>query len=373
MKHFVFSFLVFLSFSSFSQNDAIIFDNLILKDSSSIPVLFAYPDTVRNAILVTSMYPQGFVRLSEVQKKSSNSLKKTISKFNRSKQKQLWEITRYPELTSLLIANKDGSEKDLNSLLGKYPDKIKKYSRYFLKNNYSTLVEIETIYQEFTSNYKNIIKDFPENVKTSFNVLLNYPEVLTVLSKDMNTTVALGDLYKRNPQMVKRKSDSLNLVIAKENGIEYNEWKTGISKDTALQKELKQISKKYKEDMEEDDVYSTSTKSPDNDLGTDYNQKTIVNVDPYPYWAGYPYWYGSNYWYPYPWWFNLGFYVPIDGPFMFLGMPSYNFGWWYYNQPRYNYNHPNTSNYFDNHYQRYRNSNSGFNRSIQESYGGRRR
>lgn len=373
MKYSLLIFLVIFSFKIFSQSDEVIFDNLVSKDSSSVPVLFGYPDTVRRAILVTSMYPQGFVRLNEIQKTSSASLKKAISNYSRSKQKQLWEITRYPELIPLLIVNKDKSDKDLNALLEKYPDKIKNSSKYFLKNNYSTLVEIETIYQEFTRNYKDIIKGFPDNVKTSFNVLLNYPEVLTTLSQDMNTTVALGDLYKRNPQLIKRKSDSLSFVISKENGIEYNEWKAGISKDTALQKELKQVSKKYAKDMEEDDVYSSSTKSTDISAGKDYNPQTVINIDPYPYWAGYPYWYGSNYWYPYPWWFNLGFYVPIDGSMMFWGMPTYNFGWWYYNQPRYYNQHPNASNYFDNHYQRYRNSNSGFNRSVQESYGGRRR
>lgn len=373
MKSSLFGFLVFFSLSLFSQNDAVIFDNLVLKDSSSIPILFSYPDTIRNAILVTSMYPQGFIRLNEIQKKSSASLKKTISTFTRNRQKQLWEITRYPELTSLMIVNKDKSDQELNILLEKYPDKIKNSTIYFSKKHYSTLVEIETIYQDFTRNYKDIIKDFPENAKKSFNVLLNYPELLTILSEDMNTTVALGDLYKRNPQMIKRKSDSLSFVIAKEKGIEYEEWKAGISKDTALQKELKQVSKKYAKEMEEDDVYSNSTKSSSTWPNNNDNQQTVINVNPYPYWAGYPYWYGSNYWYPNPWWFNLGFYIPIDGSILFLGMPTYNFGWWYYNQPRYNHHHPNTSRYFNDHYQRHRNSNSGFNRSIQGSHGGRRR
>jgi uncharacterized membrane protein YgcG len=362
MKSLLFIFLLVFSSGIFSQSDDAIFNNLVSKDSSSVPVLFSYPDTVRRAIFVASMYPQSFVRLNEIQTASSASLKKTLSNYSRSQQKQLWELTRYTNLISLLINNKDKSDDDLNKLLEKYPDKIKKSAIYFLKKKYSTLVEMETIHKEFETKYKDMLLDFPDAVKTAFNMLLNFPDLVTLLSKDMGTTIALGDLYKRNPKLIKRKGDSLNFVITKENGTEYDDWKTGIANDTTLQKELKHVSKKYAEDMEEDDVYA--------DPSTNRSQNTIINVEPYPYWAGYPNWYGNNYWYPYPWWYNLGFYAPLNGSIMFYGMPTYQFGWWYYNNPRhYNY-YPNTSHYFNQHYEGHRNSNSGFNRSVHESYGG---
>lgn len=363
MKNLLFAFSVILSANLFSQSDEQIFDKLVSNDSLSIPSLFIYNDSVRNAVLIASTYPQGFVRLSEIQKTSSAAFAKTISKYNQSKQKQLWEITRYPGLTSLLIQNKDKSEKELGALLKHYPEKIISPAIYFTKKKYSTLADIDNIHSDFEAQYKNVIIDFPDFVKNSFNILLNYPDLLTILSENMKTTVTLGDLYKRNPQMIKRKVDSLNTEIAKENGIEYEDWKKGISNDTAVQKELKQISKKYSSDLEADDVYD----------GDDYDENIIIELTPYPYWAGYPYWYGHNYWYPNPWWFQLGFYWPLDGGMIFFGLPTYHFGWWYYNQPRYYSKHPDTSDYFYQHYQRHRNSNSGFNRSTRESYRRRRR
>lgn len=363
MKNLLLAFSFFFSSSIFSQSDVQIFEKLVSNDSSSVPYLFAYPDSVRKAILIASTYPQGFVRLNEIQKTSSASFLKTISKYNRTRQKQLWEITRYPGLTSLLIQNKDKSLKELDELLKKYPDKVKSSAIYFTKKQYSTLVEIDNIHTDFETKYKNVIKDFPGFVKNSFDLLLNYPNLLAILSENMKTTVTLGDLYKRNPQMIRRKADSLNIEMAKEKGIEYEEWKKGITNDTAVQKELKQVAKSYENDMEGDDVYD----------GSVYNETVIKEITPYPYWAGYPYWYGRDYWYPYPWWYQLGFYWPLDGAMMFFGLPTYHFGWWYYNQPRYYSNHPHTSDYFNQHYQGHRNSNSGFNRSTRESSGGRRR
>lgn len=360
MKQLLFIIIIIFSFNLFSQNDSELFNNMITRDSSSASILFSYPEDIRNTIYITSTYPQGFVRINEIQKKSSTSLKNAISSYSRNKQKEIWEITRYPELTSLLIENKDKSKNDLEKLLEKYPEKIKKSSIYFAKNNYSTLVEIETIYKNFKQSYNEILKDFPDTVKTSFNTLIKNPELITVLSEDMNTTVTLGDIYKRNPKLIKQKGDSLNYVIVTEKGIEFESWKSGITKDTAVQKELKQVSKLYAKDMEEDDIYG----SPYNKTSPTVN----INIDPYPYWAGYPYWYGRNYWYPNHWWFNLGFYYPVDGSMFFLGLPTYNFGWWYYNHPNYYNHYPRTSNYFYNHYNGHKNSKSQFNRSVHESY-----
>jgi len=228
MKNLLLAFSIILSTNLFCQNDEKIFDNLVSNDSSSVPSLFIYNDSVRTAVLIASTYPQGFVRLSEIQKTSSAAFLKTISKFNHSKQKQLWEITRYPGLTTLLIQNKDKSEKELGALIKHYPEKIISPAIYFAKKKYATLVDIANIHSEFEAHYKNVIIDFPDFVKHSFDILLNYPELLTILSENMKTTVTLGDLYKRNPQMIKRKVDSLNTEITKANGIEYEDWKKGI-------------------------------------------------------------------------------------------------------------------------------------------------
>ncbi|MDP1744003.1 MAG: hypothetical protein Q8L90_00410 [Bacteroidota bacterium] len=367
MKKIFFFILVILSIDINAQNDATAFDNLVSNDTSIMASLFSYPDTVYNSILVASTHPKGFQKLNEIQKISSDSFKKLISTYNRNTQKQLWEITRYPEIISILIENKDKSKKELEEKLQKYPAKIKSSAIYLGKNNYSTIVQIDQIHKDFETKYKDLLKDLPNDVKAAYNSILGNPELVTALSENIKTTSVLGELYSRNPALIKQKADSLNFEIAKAKGIEYENWKSGIQKDTVVQKELQDMSKKYStDDSYDDDVYASSNEP------REVNK--VYEVAPYPYWAGYPYWYGNNYWYPYPWWFQMGFYWPLNGPMHFYGLPSYHFGWWYYNQPnRYYRRYPNATNYFYRHNQGRRNFNSDFNRSTQEFYRGRRK
>jgi len=372
MKHLLFVLSVMLSVAIYSQNDAVLFDNLVSDEASVMPVLFNYPDSIRTTILVASTYPQGFVRLNGIQKISSEAFKKLVSSYSREKQKQLWDLTRYNGLTKMLVDSKGKTPGELDELLKKYPAKIKKTAQSFVKKDYTTLVEIERIRRDFETNYKAETSGFPNNVKYAFNSLLNNPELLTILSDNIKTTITLGDIYTRNPELIKRKTDSLSFAIAQANGIEYEDWKNGIKKDTALQKELTGVAKQYTQDNGyDDDVYANPN---DPQYTVPHNTGSTVVINPYPYWSGYPYWYGYNYWYPYPWWYQTGFYSSWNGPMMFYGMPGYHFGWWYYNQPAYFYNrYPHTTNYFQNHYEGHRNSGSEFNRSGNQFYGGRRK
>ncbi|MDP2387113.1 MAG: hypothetical protein Q8M29_12125 [Bacteroidota bacterium] len=358
MKKLLLFFLVLVFVKGYSQDKTLAdLNDLVSRDSSSVLLLFSYPDSIRNDILIVSTYPQGLVKMEEIQKKSSESFRNVTTKYNRNKQKKLWEITRYPELVALLIKNKDKSKSELKDLLKNYPDDVSKAAIEFVKNDPEMLVEMEGIRTGFEKKYTETVKDFPEEVKKSFSTLLQKPELISILSEDIKTTIMLGNLYKSNPEVVKHAADSLYVEITKANNAELEDWKDGINKDEEVQKELKKIAGKYEKEEQEytDDVY--------------YSKKYDINIYtimPYPYWAGYPYWYERPYWYPYPWWYHSGFYWHPGGTIIFGGMPSYYFGWWYYNHPRYHY--PRTSEYFHHHYEQHRRSNQGFNKSTKESH-----
>lgn len=329
--------------------------DLLYKDTTTIPFLFSYPDSIRSSILVVSTYPQGMVQIEELQKKSSAAFKKSIAHYNRTKQKQLWELTRYSDLTALLVNNQNQTDESLKEILKNYPDEIKKSAIYFTKHDITTIIAIDSIRKEFDEKYKESIKHFPEDVKKSFSTILQKPELLSALNQEIKTTITLGNLYKNDPAAVKQFSDSINKLISEQTSKEYEDWKTGINKNPEVQKELKQIAGKYQEENSfSDDVYD--------------NNKAEISVYyiPYPYWAGYPYWYERPYWYPYPWWYQIGFYWSPGGPIIFNGMPTYYFGWWYWHHPHH-YFYPHTNQYFHQHYQIYRRSHQGFNQSIRES------
>ena len=370
MKNILLSTLLFLICGDvYSQSDVSFLYSLLADDSSSIQVLFSYPDSIRHEALIASTYPQGFTRLSEVQKISSTSFSDLISPYNRNKQNQIWNIARYPELPALLIANKDKPEKELSDILKNYPVETRKASQYFMKHDYNALVRMRDIQSKFESDHINAMQDFPFAAQRSFDILLRYPELFSVLAGDMKTTVMTGDLYKRNPVMVERVTDSIYQQRTKEYGTTYEDWKKGIKNDPAVQKDLQELSKKYQKDEgskeTEDDVYATGKEEYQSE------SQAPVEVLPYPYWAGYPYWYDIPYWYPYPWWYHTGFYWFPGGSIAFFGLPTYHFGWWYYNHPRYYNRYPNFYHYYEGHLR----SNGGFNRQWNGGgrgfYGGR--
>jgi hypothetical protein len=327
------------------------------SDSSTLPILFNQPDSVRKAILIASVYPEGFIKLENIQKSTSNDFRNSISTYNRNKQKQLWEIVRHPELVELLLKNKDKSTEELENVLANYPEKLKNWGIYFVKKDFPLLEKLAEIKKEFDLKYLDVIKDYPSDVKNSFNMLLKNPELLTTLISDIKTTIIIGNLYKKKPEMVTRVTDSLHTTYHQQNKTEYEDWKDGIQKDSKVKNELKEIGSKY----EKEDEYFQET---------DPNRQVNININPilpYPFWAGYPFWLSTPYWYPYPWWYNSGFYWYPDGSLFLYGMPSYNFGYWYYNHPHYRNRYPRATDYFQQHYEIHKDSRQGFNRSIREA------
>jgi len=339
-----------------AQSDAAVLQTLLANDSSSLRIICSYPDSIRRFVYIAATYPQGFTRLSEIQKTSSASFKKLASTYSQNRQKQLWDLSRFPELPGLILRQKDNKEA-LATSLALYPEETKKAGLYFAKHS-ETLVKMDKIRLDFESQYKTLVKEFPAEVQASFQTLLADPELFALLSEDLHTTLTVGDLYKRNAGVLKHAADSVHEQIAKENGQEYDDWKTGITQDTAMQKELKDVTGKYvSEEDNADDVYGSDKKK---------DITVIIHTRPYPYWAGYPHWYGHPYWRPYPWWYQSGFYWDVNGSLIFIGLPTYQFGWWYYGHPNYYRHYHRTTRYFDHHYQGHPRSRGGFNRSVRD-------
>lgn len=345
-----------LSVNVYSQNESIKLQELISKDSTSIPFICSYPDSFRKAVLIASTYPQGLIRLEEIQKASSKSFQQAISGYNDDRQKQLWEIIRYPELPALLIANKDKSEKELKVLLKNYPEELTKCALHFTKKDLTILITIDNLNKQFETGFKETIKEFPADIQESYSLLVSRPELLSALTDDIKTTIILGDIYKNNPGLVKHVTDSINAEIVKENMKEYEAWKKRIESDPGVQKDLRKLAEKYqKEEDMNDDVYAKNN--------YDVN---IYYIQPYPYWAGHPNWFITPYWYPYPWWYHSGYYYYPGRGIIIRSMPTYHFGWWYYGHRNYPRKYPKADKYFQQHYYGHRNSNFDFNRSLRD-------
>jgi hypothetical protein len=373
MKYLFVLFIIMFRVSFFAQSDAARLQHLLQDDSSSARLLLNYPDSIRNTVLLAAEYPQAMTKLESIQSSSSVSFQNLMSGLSHERQKQLWDISRYPELPSLIIANSGKKRGELSKIFSNYESQTKKAAIYFARHNSGAVVQMQNIQKSFNSAYHEMIKNYPGNVKASFDLLLRYPELPSTFSRDTTTTRTLGNLYNQDPALVKHMMDSASQQFAKDYDKEFAAWKNGISSNPKVTGDMKKLSREYRRDAdyyEDDDVYATGDEEKINSTSTaNYNN---YYVNPYPYWAGYPSWYYTPYWYPYPWWWSSGFYWYPHRSFYVYGMPSYNFGYWYYNHPRnYYYRYPHAGNYFNQHYQNYPRSNSGMNRAVQE-WNGRR-
>jgi hypothetical protein len=370
-------FVLFIIFpvSFCAQSDAANLQHLLENDSSSARLLLSYPDSIRNFVYTAAQYPQVVAKLGALQSSSSLAFQKLASKYSEERQKQLWDLSRYPELPSLIIANKGKRRKELLQVFSNYETHTKKAAVYFARHHSDDIEQMMNIQKNFNSGYREAVKNYPYSVKASFDQLLRYPELASVFSRDTTATRTLGSLYSQNPSLVKNVMDSASKQFAKEYSREFEDWKNGISSNPKVANDMKGLSRNYKKDSdyyEDDDVYATGAQEKVNPTAANYNSYNNYYVNPYPYWAGYPSWYYTPYWYPYPSWWLAGYYWYPNRSFYFYGMPAYHFGYWYYNHPNnYYYRYPHAGNYFYQHYQTYPRSNSGMNRAVQQ-WNGRR-
>ncbi|MBI4946999.1 MAG: hypothetical protein HY840_11440 [Bacteroidetes bacterium] len=340
-----------------AQDEANLFRNILATDSATINTLFSYPDSIRSSILISSSYPQGFVRLSEVQKVSSGSFNKLLSKYDEKMRKQIWELSRYPDLITLLAENGKKTNAQIKKMIENYPEKIQNGALFLVNEDYDLIVKVNNLQNKFNNDIHGIVKDYPAEVHRAYQQVISFPEIVSSLSKNMRTTVAIGDLYKRNPNFIKQKADSVNSATAREKAKEAEDWKKNISSDTSAMNQLKTSSGKYQNDSGEGDEKFDQK---------EYNMIVTYHYRPYPYWFGCPSWYGFEYWYPYPWWYHSGFYFGLGGAMIIMGPPDYYFGHWYFNYPSHHYYYPHLSHQFYNHYEYHHRSSSGLNRSVRE-------
>jgi hypothetical protein len=364
MKNIFFLSVIIFRISFFAQSNAAKIQNLLANDSSTVRLLLGYPDSVRNAALMVAERPLAMARLESLQRSSSVSFRNLISSHSRERQKQLWNISRFPELPMLIVESKGKRGSELSEIFSRYGTETKKAAMHFAKHDNEAIVQMMNIQKDFNSGYRELIKNYPGDVKASFDMLMRYPELASAFSRDSATTRALGNIYSQDPALVKHTMDSAAQQFAKEYNREFEAWKNGISSDPEVSKDMKNLSREYKNDSdaEEDDVYAGAGNRPSN-----YS----LNLNPYPYWAGYPTWYVAPYWYPYPWWWSAGYYWYPRRPAYFYGMPAYHFGYWYYNHPRNYYSrYPHAGNYFYHHYQSYPHSGAGMNHAVRQYNGG---
>ena len=340
------------------QNKSNLEKTLNTEDSTALVTIANYPDSLRTDILVACREPSFLVKTELLQKNSSQSFRTIVENYSKEDQKNLWDLTRYPNLISEIVISKIKTKEDIKTIANKYPKEIQPAILKYSEKYYNTIVAINNLYINTNLEYEKIIASYPiENIK-SYRKLINHPDILNVLSTNMHLSVILGNMYSTDQKHILNMLDSIKIKQDIQIEKEKKEWKEGLEKNPEAEKEMEQVAREYinKEtniDLNDDDVYSNSTSNKNVDIITTNAPLLNATISPYPYWFGYPYWYEYPYWYPYPYWYNFGFYWGSSG-IVYVGLPSPYFMNWYFFNPHHHFYYSNFSDYcIGHHYNHY--------------------
>jgi len=325
--------------------------HLMREDSAAVNALVMYPDTIRLHIFQASEYPAAIVSIATLQKNSSDEFVKLIGNYSKDEQEDLWNLTRYPSLIARLAEGGRKSEDEINTILLDYPadahDDALKYGRDY----YDVIVKMDEMQTQTDAQFDQVISDYPPEIQDALRDIIQYPEIISLLNDHLSLTVRVGDRFRRNPERVLYKADSLHNVLTEQNAVDAAAWQQNIEQNPDEADDLQHAAMDYANDNGYTQADENAAPTPE--------QVTNYTCNPYSYWFGYPSWYPYSYWYPYPYWFDCGFYHDRYGKFVIIGSPSSYFTNWYFYSPEHLHRYPHLGNAYITYYYGVRKSTVG--------------
>jgi hypothetical protein len=338
---------------------------MIEDDRSTIDAIAGCDEKVQDDILRVSQTPEVFDIIQDLQKKSEKRFRDLISPFDRDVQAALYEFARYPDLITELVSHGRPSNSDVNSIVLKYPEDIHNTAKKYARDQYDVLKQIDQLNNEIDGNFQANLAPYDEQTRTSVNVLLKYPEVVTILAENKEFTRLLGETFREDPDWVNAQIDQISQELETQNKKDVADYKAQIESDPDAKKEMLSAADQFAAESNNGSEYDTPVDP----------AAEIQDINNYPYWYGYPYWYPYPYWRPYPVYYHTGFYFGPGRNLVFIGLPSAHFIYWqsHYHPTLYPHLSYSYYNYYHNHYLPYQNqrnrtmANSGFYRSVERN------
>jgi hypothetical protein len=314
-------------------------ENQLETDKGIAASIAPYSADVRQAILLASQHPQTLTALQKNQSQTVDAFHNLINGFDKKKQVWFYTITRYPDLLHMLATLPKKKDKEaVYQILPSQDADLKEAAWELYKSKKKDLIKLDGINTSAQQNFAQSIIDLDAPTKAAFKKLSNMPDVLTLLTNNINLTTRLGQHYKRNPEACNDRLAALHDSLNVQNQYEMAAYKKQMADDPKAQDELSQAAKDYATENGID-VPTQQTDESDNEN---------YYANPYSYWFGYPDWYSYPLWYPGSFWFDTGLYFGVGG-FGIWGLPGYGFSSWFFNGGHYN-RYPNLYHEFGNYY-----------------------
>ncbi|MEA5259806.1 hypothetical protein VB264_18560 [Arcicella aquatica] len=326
--------LLFVNINAFSQT------NQLETDKGLQNSIASYNADVRQAILLVSQYPQTLTQLQQEKNQTQGAFQALISDFSQKKQGWFYELTRFPELTHTLATLPSGQSKDdINKLLPNNDENLQTAAWRLYRHHHDDLVQADNLNQQAQNSFAKAIQPLDVPTQDAFKKLVQYPDVLLLLTDNIDLTTKLGQQYVADKDGLTTQLASWHDSLMIQNQTQMATYKKELGNNPQAQQELNQAAKDF--------AKTNGYILPNGQIayGNNYN---YGYANPYSYWFGYPYWYGSPLWYPSAYWGSFGLSYGFGG-FGFSAFPTYGFSNWFYNGGYY-MNYPYLYNHFGNYY-----------------------
>lgn len=353
---FIVTCLMLIGIQLYAQDHKLAVDALTESERKSIEAIALYPKEIRLAVLEITTAPALMIQIKRMQETSQENFKNLLEARSQETQEIIWDLTRFDGLLEA-IAKSDLSRPSLEAIVQLYPSVISEQIRKLQTSDFELIREVVHLRLETEETSRQLSRGEPESVQEALYLLLDHPDVLSILLDEVELAILVGNLYRTNKNWILEKADSLNLALAAENSRALEDWKSAIENDSQVQEELSASYREYQKEYPFDDVYY----SPDESIPQGYNEEEGIFSDiplyyhyHYPFWFGYPYWYDYPRWRPFPVWYDWGFYPYGHRRVIIIGLPRHHIVWWYFNRPDHHYRYNRLSTKFVQHYHGHR-------------------
>jgi len=297
-------------------------------DRDIVSPIATYSTDLRSAVLDVAQYPQVLVKLERIQARSSQSFQDMISGYPREEQEKFYELSRFPDRLNLLVRDERKNTEEVKHLLEGLPKETQASILDVYSNHFNDLAKIHSIYQSSEEAMQKTISDYPQQVQGDFQKVISRPEVMNLLTENIDLTTSLGEDYRANPNAVVEQLDSLNNQQRKD----FADYKKDVENNPEMQKEMQSAADRFSSTYAQSDspVDSYLNNQPDTYSNAAPVVNNYYNYNPYPYWFSYPYWYATPIWYPVPYYYNTGFYYGRGGRIVIWGFPSFAYSNWFF-------------------------------------------
>ncbi len=312
-----------------------ILDSVAQDESKIVAAIAPYPPDMRAAILDVSQYPQTLAKLKRVQTRTSREFQEIIAGYPREEQEKFYQLSRFPELVTQLLNLGSGKTDDVTAIIKDYPVGAQPAIKDVYQNHFNDLSRINTLWESGQNVLDRIASKHSSLVQDDLKKVIGSPDVMSLLTDDIDLTISLGETYKEDPERIVNYLDSLNAEITRQGAKDLEDYKAAVAADPKLQEEMKKAA----------DEFATEFNQAPNVVTSNNN---YYGSAPYPYWFGYPYWYAGPMWYPTPFYYNTGFYYGVGGNMVVFGLPSYAYANWFFGR---GYSHyPGLYNHYHTYY-----------------------